>query len=66
MGAWGPAIFSDDLAVDVRDDFRDLIGEGLTADEASERLKAEYADTLQDPDEGPVFLFALAEPAARP
>ncbi len=60
MGAWGPAIFSDDLAADVREEFRDLIGDGLTAQEASERLEAEYADTLQDPDEGPVFLFALA------
>jgi hypothetical protein len=60
MGAWGPAILSDDLAADVRDDFRDLIGDGLTAEEASERLKDEYADALQDPDEGPVFLFALA------
>jgi hypothetical protein len=60
MGAWGPAIFSDDLAADVREDFRDLIGDGLSAEDASERLKAEYADTLEDPDEGPVFLFALA------
>jgi hypothetical protein len=60
MGAWGPAIFSDDLAADVREEFRDLIGDGVTAEEASERLKAGYADTLQDPDEGPVFLFALA------
>jgi hypothetical protein len=60
MGAWGPAIFSDDLAADVREDFRDLIGDGLSAEDASERLKAGYADTLEDPDEGPVFLFALA------
>lgn len=25
MSAWGPAIFSDDLACDVRDDYRELI-----------------------------------------
>jgi len=35
VGIWGPGIFSDDLAADVREEFRDLIGEGLTAEEAN-------------------------------
>lgn len=60
MGAWGVAIFSDDLAADLRDDFRDLIGDGLTAAEATDRLMAEYASSLDDPDEMPVFWIALA------
>lgn len=30
MGAWGPAIFSDDLAADVRADYTDLIGQGIS------------------------------------
>ena len=59
MGTWGPGIFSDDLAADVREDFRDLISEGLTAEEATERLKGDYDGEL-DPDELPVFLLALA------
>ena len=59
MGTWGPGIFSDDLAADVREDFRDLIGEGLTAEEATQRLKSEYVAELE-PDEGEEFLLALA------
>ena len=34
MGTWGTGLFSDDLAADVRDEFRDLIGEGLTTEAA--------------------------------
>ena len=60
MGAWGVAIFSDDLAADLRGDFRDLIGDGLTASEATDRLMAEYASSLDDPDERAVFWIALA------
>ena len=60
MGAWGVAIFSDDLAADLRGDFRDLIGDGLTSSEATDRLMAEYASSLNDPDEMPVFWIALA------
>ena len=60
MGAWGVAIFSDDLAADIRFDFRELIGDGLTPSEATDRLKAEYASSLDDPDEMPVFWIALA------
>ncbi len=60
MGAWGVAIFSDDLAADIRGDFRELIGDWLTPSEATDRLKAEYASSLDDPNEMPVFWIALA------
>ena len=36
MGAWGTAIFADDLAADIKGDFRDLIGDGLSAPKAVE------------------------------
>lgn len=60
MGAWGVAIFSDDLATDVRDDFRDLIGEGLSATQAVDKLLVEYASSANDVDEESVFWIALA------
>ena len=60
MGTCGVAIFSDDLAADIRGDFRELIGDGLTPSEATDRLKAEYASSLDDPNEMPVFWIALA------
>lgn len=60
MGAWGVAVFSDDLAAEIRVEFRELIGDGLTPSEATARLQAEYASSLDDPDEMPVFWLSLA------
>jgi hypothetical protein len=60
MGTWGPALFSDDLAADLRDHFRDLIGEGMTTNAAIKHLQKEYSSSLRDPDEAPVFWLALA------
>jgi hypothetical protein len=61
MGTWGTALFSDDLAADLRSEFRDLIGEGLTTESAINRLKTEYKSSLRDPDEESVFWLALAD-----
>lgn len=60
MGTWGTALFSDDLARDLRDDFRELCGNGLTPEEATKRLIAEFQESVRDADEGPVFWLALA------
>lgn len=60
MGAWGTAIFSDDTAADVRDDFRRLIGDGLSPEDATARLLDEYRSSLEDPAEGPSFWLGLA------
>jgi hypothetical protein len=61
MGAWGTALFSDDLAADVRGDFRDCIGDGVTVDAATEKLAAEYLGEMDDDDdEVSVFWLALA------
>ncbi|MFF3444596.1 hypothetical protein [Streptosporangium sp. NPDC002721] len=60
MGAWGPALFSDDLACDVRDDYRELIEDGITDEDAQRRILESYTEVLADPDEGPVVWLALA------
>jgi len=60
MGTWGTAIFSDDLAADLREQWRNLIGEGLSPREATDRLVVEYERSVHDIDEGPVFWLALA------
>jgi len=60
MGAWGTAIFADDLACDVRDGFRRLVAEGSAGPEATDRLLREWAEVLEDEEEGPVFWLALA------
>jgi hypothetical protein len=60
MGAWGPAIFSDDTACDVRDAYRDLVGDGNSGAEATDILLTEWKESLSDPEEAPVFWLALA------
>ena len=60
MGTWGTAIFSDDLASDVRDDWRDLIAGGLSAQAATDEIAAQYREVLQDTEVRGVFWLALA------
>jgi len=59
MGAWGTALFSDDTACDVRDGYINLLGDGLSGPQATERLLAEWSRTLNE-EEAPVFWLALA------
>lgn len=60
MGAWGAGIFSDDLALDVRDDYRELIGAGHEGPEATRLLMEKYRGTIEDPEQSSVFWLALA------
>lgn len=61
MGTWGTAIFSDDLACDIKDRYRQLLGDGLEGPQATEVLLEEYEETLHDDDSAPVFWLALAD-----
>jgi hypothetical protein len=60
MGAWGPGIFSDDTACDIRDDYREYLGEGLTGEQATARILGEYKSSLADPYDAGVVWLALA------
>lgn len=60
MGCWGTAIFSDDVACDIRDDYRELIGDGLSNEDATNQLIEDYNATINDYEEGPVFWLSLA------
>jgi hypothetical protein len=53
-------LFSDDVACDVRDQYRELIGDGLAGPQATDRLLSEWAQALDDTDDGPVVWLALA------
>ncbi len=65
MGAWGPALFSDDLACDVRDLYRELIEDEVADDEAIRQVIVRFAEITDDPDEGPVFWLALAHTSSK-
>ena len=60
MGAWGVALFSDDLAADIRNDCRRHFGDGRTAEDVVSLLSQEYRSSVEDADERSVFWLALA------
>jgi hypothetical protein len=60
LGVWGTAIFSDDLASDIRGDYTDALGDGLSGPEATQRILKRYRSSLADPDESSVVWLALA------
>lgn len=58
MGAWGPGIFSDDVAEDIRSDYRELLEDQVPDDEATRRIIGSYE--VLDSDEEHVLWLALA------
>ncbi len=63
VGAWGPGLFSDDLACDVRGDYREMFEDGVSDDEATRRIVQVYGEA--DDDEAPVVWLALAVTQSR-
>lgn len=60
MGTWSTAIFSDDLASDIKSEFRNKIGFGKTSIEATEELLKDYSEEIKDKDESSAFWLSLA------
>jgi hypothetical protein len=61
MGTWGVGLFDNDLAADMRGDWEDALADGMSYDGAMKLLIDAYADDCaDDPDDGPVFWFAIA------
>ncbi|HWA93622.1 MAG TPA: DUF4259 domain-containing protein [Terracidiphilus sp.] len=60
MGVWGTGIFQDDTACDIRDEYRDLLGDGLSAEAAKAKILESYAGSFKDSDESGVAWLALA------
>jgi hypothetical protein len=60
MGVWGTGIFQDDTATDLRDDYGQLLGDGLTPSAAKARILETFKSSFADPDESTVAWLALA------
>lgn len=61
MGAWGTAIYSDDIAMDVRDIYKEILGDGLSSEEATSAIIEMYNEEIEDEEDGPVFWISLAD-----
>lgn len=60
MGTWGAGLFCDDVACDIRTQFRELLREGQTIPQATRRILEEWQEAVEDADDGPVIWLALA------
>jgi hypothetical protein len=60
VGVFGIGIFAEDLARDIRAIFRQKIGDGLSAEKATDSLLGEMSDGLRDDETRSVFWLALA------
>lgn len=61
MGTWGPKLYQDDLAEEIRDIFKDQLKRGKTGKQITKELLEEYKDAISDSDDAPIFWFALAD-----
>ena len=63
MGAWGVKLYQDDVAVDTRDSYRDMLREqeNCTDEELTAKFIEQNADYTDDTEDGPVFWMALAD-----
>jgi len=65
MGAWGPGLWSDDTACDVRTAYREALEDGLADAEAQAKVLSDFAADLADADSASVVWLALAAAQAR-
>ena len=61
MGAWGISIYANDAASDIRGDYLDLLRRGQNGEEASRAIITKYDDLIRDPEEEPLFWYALSD-----
>ena len=61
MGIWGPKLYEDDMANDIKEEYESLLKEGKTKKEALENILLEYKEESEDTDEKPVFWMVLAD-----
>ncbi|MBL8215442.1 MAG: hypothetical protein JNK87_32275 [Bryobacterales bacterium] len=60
MGAWGVGIFDDDVACEIRELYRDLLGDGYAPDQVRDAILQHWSAFLEDVNAGPVIVLALA------
>lgn len=61
MGVWGPNIYQDDLAEEVRDYYKDQLHRGKKGTDITQELLSQYRNALSDSEDASVFWFALAD-----
>jgi len=60
VGAWGPGIFANDTAADVRGEFREMIEDGLSPEEATAKILQTSRHRAESPEDATSFWTELA------
>lgn len=61
MGFWGPGLYENDCAEDIRDAFQSLMNSGLTPRDAKVRILDDFQSVFLDVEEGPLAKLVLAD-----
>lgn len=61
MSAWGPQLYQDDIAEEIREYYKDQLHRGKTGEEITRELIEQNKHIISDSDDAPVFWFALAD-----
>ena len=61
MGTWGPELYQNDLAEDIRDYYKDQLHRGKKGVNITQELLVKYQIEISDFEEASVFWFALAD-----
>ncbi len=61
VGTWGPGLYQDDVAEDVKTEYINLLKIGKKNQEATEELIKDNQLIINDPDDAAIFWFALAD-----
>jgi hypothetical protein len=61
LGAWGTALFSDDVACDIRDHYRELLEDSVEDSEATRLTLEKFERYLEEPDRVALIAFAVTQ-----
>ncbi len=61
MGSWGPGLYQNDIAEDIKDYYNDQLRRGKKSEEITHELINQNHDIIFDNDDAPIFWFALAD-----
>ncbi|MBR0577470.1 hypothetical protein KCG48_14265 [Proteiniclasticum sp. BAD-10] len=61
MASWGPKLYQDDIANDIKNYYIDLLKLGKTNIEVTNKLIDRYQEEISDVDDASVFWFVLAD-----
>jgi hypothetical protein len=61
MGTWGPGLYQDDIAEDVKTEYIDMLKSGGESLDITQEIIDRNREIIDDEDEAPVFWFSLAD-----